>query len=70
MKFYEYTVKQFTIGTIDIGERAIWITFDSRISDNVLGMDILKSVAYLQYENSNELIFFKDRQELKAYVEA
>ena len=68
VKFYKYFVKQFTIGTIDIGDRIIWITFDRRINDNVLGMDILKAVAYLQYDNSDELVFFKDKDELKSYV--
>ncbi len=68
VKFYSYKVKQFTIGTIDIGTRNIWITFDKRINDNVLGMDLLKAVAYLQYENSEELLFFKNKDELKAFV--
>ncbi len=68
VKFYSYNVTQFTIGSIDLGARKIWITFDERIADNVLGIDILDSVTYLHYENSNELIFFKDRNELKTYV--
>lgn len=68
VKFYQYFVPQFTIGTIDMGARSVWITFDERISDNVLGMDILKSVAYMQLEDSNELYFFKDRRELFSAV--
>ncbi|MBQ7558091.1 MAG: hypothetical protein IJT00_08505 [Lachnospiraceae bacterium] len=66
--FYRYDVRQYTIGTIDLGEKTIWVTFDKRVNDNVLGMDILRSVSYLQYEGSDELVFFKDRDELREFV--
>ena len=66
--FYEYRLQQFTIGNIDMGEQTIWITFDDRIQDNVLGMDILHSVCMLQYADENELYFFNDKSELKSFV--
>lgn len=68
VKFYKLNVKQFTIGTIDLGARSVWITFDKRISDNVLGMDILRGVSFLQYDRQDEICFFKDREELRDYV--
>ena len=38
------------------------------IMDNVLGMDILKTVTYLQLNDSQELDFFSNNDELKSYV--
>ena len=40
VRFYKYALKQFTIGNIDLGEQSIWITFDQRVTDIILGMDI------------------------------
>ena len=40
VKFYRYRLKQFTIGNIDMGPQDIWITFNERVTDIVLGMDI------------------------------
>ena len=68
VRFYKYSVNQFTIGNIDLGNRDVWITFDSRVKDNVLGMDILKTVTYLQLNDSQELDFFSNNDELKSYV--
>lgn len=41
VKFYKCALKQFTIGSINMGEQGIWITFYERVTDTVLGMDIL-----------------------------
>ncbi|MBR2215549.1 MAG: retropepsin-like domain-containing protein [Selenomonadaceae bacterium] len=68
MRFYQYHLKQFTIGNIDMGVQDIWITFDTRISDNVLGMDILQSIDFLQYRNTGRIIFFQNKAELVKYV--
>lgn len=68
VRFYRFPVKQFTIGNIDLGARDIWVTFDKRVKDNVLGIDILQAVCLLQYDNEKELYFFKDRMELKSFV--
>lgn len=40
--FYRCSLKQFTIGNINIGEQDIWITFGKRVAETVLGMDIPK----------------------------
>ena len=69
VRFYRYPLRQFTIGSIDLGKRDIWITFDGRVKDNVLGMDILKSVSFMQYADARELHFFTDEDELKSFVE-
>ncbi|MBR1738109.1 MAG: hypothetical protein IJ736_14035 [Firmicutes bacterium] len=70
VEIYRYGVKQFTIGNVDMGSREIWITFDKRVEVNVLGMDILRSVNYLQFDNSDEMVFFSGRDELLDYVTA
>lgn len=41
VKFYRCRLKQFMIGNIDIIQD-IWITFNKRVKETVLGMDILK----------------------------
>lgn len=42
VNFYRYPLRQFTIGNIDMGRQDIWITFDERVTDIVIGLDILK----------------------------
>ena len=44
LKFYKYHLNQFTIGNVDMGEQDIWIIFDDRITDIILGMDIPKQI--------------------------
>ncbi len=46
VKFYKYSLNRFTIGNIDLGEQSLWITFDERITDTVLGMDILQQIIF------------------------
>ena len=58
--FYKYSLKQFTIGTIDMGEQDIWITFDKRVTDTVLGMDILKQVIMITNPYKQKIYFCKD----------
>ena len=68
VKFYAYTVSTFTIGNINLGKQTIWLTFDRKIKDNILGMDMLEKVAFMQYENESTMYFFKDRKELRNYI--
>ena len=60
IKFYKYPLRQFTVGNIDKGARFIWITFDDRITDKVLGMDILKDMTFL---NKDKKLYFYDGDE-------
>lgn len=60
VKFYRYPLKQFTIGNIDMGEQDIWITFDERVTDTVLGMDILQQVIFTANPYNKRIYFCKD----------
>ena len=64
LRVYKYHVHQFTIGTVDMGEQDIWITFDPRATDDVLGMDVLRTVFFLQNADKEELLFSKNIDEL------
>lgn|GEM_PF-6219254 len=68
MKFYKYHLNQFTIGNINLKEQDIWVTFDDRVSDAVLGMDILSQVTFLGIENTGKLIFFNGPDEMTGYI--
>lgn len=58
--FYKYSLKQFTIGNINMGAQDIWITFDERVSDIIVGMDILKQVIMIANPYDQRLYFCKD----------
>lgn len=60
VKFYKCALKQFTIGSINMGEQDIWITFDERVTDTVLGMDILQQIIYTANPYNKKLYFCKD----------
>lgn len=60
VKFYKLHLKQFTIGNIDMGEQDIWITFDMRVTDTVLGMDILRQVIFTANPYNKKIYFCKD----------
>lgn len=53
-------MKQFTIGNIDLGKQDIWITFDERVTDTVLGMDILQQVIFTANPYNRKMYFCKD----------
>ena len=65
LRVYKYHVQQFTVGTVDMGEQYIWITFDSRATDDVLGMDILRNTFFLQDADNETLFFAHNMDELK-----
>jgi len=64
VKIYNYNVSNFILGSLNIGEQSIWLTFDERVEDNVLGMDILSQVSFLQRQKDNVMLFCKDDNEL------
>ena len=64
LKVYKYKVSQFTVGTVDMGEQEIWITFDERATDDVLGMDILKQIYIFQDQDDKELHFSLSKSDL------
>lgn len=63
VKFYKCHLKQFTIGNIDMREQDIWITFDKRVTDTVLGMDILQQVIFIANPYNKRLYFCKDEDD-------
>lgn len=64
IKVYKYNAAQFTIGSVNLGSKDIWITFDERVSDDVLGMDNLSTVNFLQDASKGELCFSNNMDEL------
>lgn len=68
VKYYKLHVMDFYLGNIHITGVDIWVTFDDRITDSVVGYDILRRVTRLGIENSNIELFFKDTAELLSYV--
>ena len=68
IKYYRFNVKQFTIGNLNMKSQDIWVTFDERATDDVLGMDILKQVYFLNDKKNNSLIFAYDTNELIEYI--
>jgi len=68
VKFYKYHVMQFTIGNIDMGEQDIWITFDKRVKETILGMDILKQITFLANADNKQICFYKDYIECKKMI--
>jgi hypothetical protein len=63
VKLYKYCLKQFTVGNINMGEQDIWITFDKRVTDTVLGMDILQKVVFIVNSYDNKIYFCKDAED-------
>lgn len=43
-----------------MGEQDIWVTFDERVTDTVLGMDILQKVIFTANLYDKKLYFCKD----------
>ena len=63
MKFYECDLAQFTIGTVDFGKQKIWITFDERIADSLLGMDILSQAVFANVPENVKFAVYNDVSE-------
>lgn len=64
VKIYRYKVNKLIMQDITLDNCDIWITFDSRVTDNVIGMDIIQHISFMQYSDSNELKLFKTKEEL------
>lgn len=69
LKFYRLPLRQFTIGNIDMGNQVIQITFDERITDIILGMDILKQIVMVTNPYRQAICFYQDRDDYRAEVE-
>lgn len=69
VKFFKLRLKQFTIGDIDLGEQDIWITFDERVTDIILGMDILKKIIMITNPYNKKIYFCKDKSDYDSNFE-
>lgn len=67
VKFYKYKLRQFTIGNIDLGEQYIWVTFDERVTDIILGMDILKQIILITNPYDQKIYFCKDADDYEQH---
>ncbi len=67
VKFYKYKLRQFTIGNIDLGEQYIWVTFDERVTDIILGMDILKQIILITNPYDQKIYFCKDANDYEQH---
>ena len=63
VRFYRYRLKQITIGTINMDAQFIWITFDKRVTDIVLGMDLLKKDIMITNPYNKKVYFCKDAED-------
>ena len=60
---------QFTIGNIDLGKQNLWITFDQRVTDTVLGMDILQQIIFIANPYNKKIYFCKDDDDYNSNFE-
>lgn len=50
-----------------MGRRDIWITFDERITDIILGMDILKRVIMITNPYDEKIYFCRDGEDYQEH---
>ncbi len=67
-KFYKYDVEQFSFGNIVLGNQTIWITFDERVTTNLVGYDIIRQISRTSIANTDIEYFFATEDELKTYI--
>lgn len=67
-RFYRFPIERFAFGNIDIGKQDIWITFDERVTSNVVGYDIIKQITRASIAGSDRECFFMNVSELKDYI--
>ncbi len=60
VKFYKCALEQFTIGNIDMNAQDIWVTFDQRVTDTVLGVDILKQIIMITNPYNQQVYFLSE----------
>ncbi len=65
---YLYPVNHFYLGSLDLGKQEVWVTFDKRASANLLGMDLLQQLRFMQCENSKKLLIFRDDNDFIDYL--
>ena len=67
-KFYRCTVERFAFGNIDLGQQDVWITFDPRVTTNLVGYDVIRQLTRASIGASDRENFFASEEELKDFV--
>ena len=67
-KFYKYEVQQFAFGNIPLGNQSIWITFDEKVTTNLVGYDIIRQISRMSPANSDKEYFFPSQEEMKEFI--
>ena len=65
---YKYGIENFYFGNIHLGYVKVGIVFDERITDNIVGLDVIGRINRLGLANTDEMLFFKDTAEFVSYV--
>lgn len=52
-----------------MGEQDIWITFDERVTDIILGMDILKKIIMITNPYDHRIYFCRDKDDYDNHFE-
>lgn len=60
---------QFTIGNINLKKQDIWVTFDKRVRETVLGMDILQQVIFTANPYNKNIYFCNDKDDYNNHFE-
>lgn len=64
IEIFKIKVRKLVIESIILNDVYIWITFDNRVSDNIIGMDILEHLNLLQIADTNKLSIYSKKEEL------
>lgn len=70
VKVYEYPAAHLYLGSFDLENQVVGLCFDDRVTDNVIGMDILVKFDMIQYINQPFLYLFdnaEDRRRFEKY---
>ena len=65
---YSCKIPDFYFGNIHISYVEALVTFDDRVTDNLVGMYVINRITRLGIANTDKILFFKDYQELSEYV--
>lgn len=62
--YYKFYIKDFYFGNVHLTGVDVWITFDKRVTDNVIGLDVILRITRLGIGYSDKMYFFSSNDEL------
>lgn len=65
---YRVKINQLTLGTLDLEEQYIFITFDDAVKTNVVGMDIISQLSFYYSNDVKRLCIFKNNNDLVKFI--